>query len=179
MPSSRTWFSISARHCPFPEFAAEIRSGHSDVLITPRYREGHVTRIIQNVLDVLGTYDAHGLGWRGMARPRCSPDGRRPREITGADLGIRSAVSGKCTLRRSCGLQGELRCGRPYEFGPITARAHSVALLDQRILSLPSGPIAATGAVGANVQGTPTFADAFGHRRATSMRIQAVPLELR
>ena len=48
----------------FSEFAAEIRSGHSDVLILPRYREDHRMRVVQNVIDVLSTYDDHGLGWR-------------------------------------------------------------------------------------------------------------------
>ncbi|HEY2843426.1 MAG TPA: hypothetical protein VGJ09_07250 [Bryobacteraceae bacterium] len=48
----------------FSGFAAEIRRGYSSVLITSRYRQEHRMRIAQNVLDVLGTYDDHGLGWR-------------------------------------------------------------------------------------------------------------------
>ncbi|MCU1339351.1 MAG: hypothetical protein JWO19_4932 [Bryobacterales bacterium] len=48
----------------FAEFATQIRSGHSDVLVGSRYREGHVARIIQDVVDVLSTYQNHGLGWR-------------------------------------------------------------------------------------------------------------------
>jgi hypothetical protein len=48
----------------FAEFAAQIRDGHSDVLIGSRYRGAHVARIVQNVIDVLGTYENHGLGWR-------------------------------------------------------------------------------------------------------------------
>jgi len=52
----------SATH--FSEFAAQIRSGHSDVLIGNKYREAYVSRIVQNVIDVLCPYEKHGLGWR-------------------------------------------------------------------------------------------------------------------
>jgi hypothetical protein len=48
----------------FAEFVAQIRSGHSDVLVRLRYREAPVARIIQDVVDVLSTYQNHGLGWR-------------------------------------------------------------------------------------------------------------------
>ncbi len=48
----------------FAEFAAQIRSGHSDVLIGSRYREAYAGRIVQNVIDVLSTCENHGLGWR-------------------------------------------------------------------------------------------------------------------
>lgn len=48
----------------FGEFVAQIRSGHSDVLIGSRYRAGHTARMVQNVIDVLNTYENHGLGWR-------------------------------------------------------------------------------------------------------------------
>ena len=48
----------------FAEFVAQVRSGHSDVLIGSRYREAHVPRIVQSVIDVLSTYEHHGLGWR-------------------------------------------------------------------------------------------------------------------
>ena len=48
----------------FAEFVAQVRSGHSDVLVGSRYREAHTARIIQNVVDVLGVYENHGLGWR-------------------------------------------------------------------------------------------------------------------
>jgi hypothetical protein len=48
----------------FAEFVAQIRDGHSDVLIGSRYRGSHAGRIVQNVIDVLGTYQNHGLGWR-------------------------------------------------------------------------------------------------------------------
>jgi hypothetical protein len=33
-------------------------------LIGSRYRQSHVARIVQNVIDVLSTYENHGLGWR-------------------------------------------------------------------------------------------------------------------
>jgi len=48
----------------FAEFVSQVRSGHSDVLIGSRYRQSHVARIVQNVIDVLSTYENHGLGWR-------------------------------------------------------------------------------------------------------------------
>ncbi|MBZ5636432.1 MAG: hypothetical protein LAO55_25185 [Acidobacteriia bacterium] len=47
----------------FAEFAAEIRDGWSDVLIASHYRTAHATRIFHNILDVLRTYENHGLGW--------------------------------------------------------------------------------------------------------------------
>jgi hypothetical protein len=48
----------------FAEFVAQVRDGHSDVLIGSGYRGAHIGRIVQSVIDVLGTYDSHGLGWR-------------------------------------------------------------------------------------------------------------------
>ncbi|MBZ5633277.1 MAG: hypothetical protein LAO55_09120 [Acidobacteriia bacterium] len=48
----------------FAEFATQIRSGYSDVLIGSRYREGYAARIVQNVIDVLSTCENHGLGWK-------------------------------------------------------------------------------------------------------------------
>jgi hypothetical protein len=48
----------------FGEFVTQIRSGHSEILVGARYREAHVARIVQNVIDVLSTYENHGLGWR-------------------------------------------------------------------------------------------------------------------
>jgi len=48
----------------FAEFVAQVRDGRSDVLIGSRYRGSHAGRIVQNVIDVLGTYQNHGLGWR-------------------------------------------------------------------------------------------------------------------
>lgn len=48
----------------FSEFVAQIRAGHSHVLIGSRYREAYAGRIVQNVIDVLSTCENHGLGWR-------------------------------------------------------------------------------------------------------------------
>jgi hypothetical protein len=47
----------------FPEFADEIRSGWSDVLLTSQYRVPHATRVFHDVLDVVRTHEHHGLGW--------------------------------------------------------------------------------------------------------------------
>ena len=48
----------------FAEFVSQIRSGYSDVLVGSRYREAYVARIVQSVIEVLSTYENHGLGWR-------------------------------------------------------------------------------------------------------------------
>ena len=48
----------------FAEFVDQIRSGYSNVLVGSRYREAHVARIVQSVIEVLSTYENHGLGWR-------------------------------------------------------------------------------------------------------------------
>ena len=48
----------------FSEFAEEIRSGWSDVLVLPHYREPHALRIVHNLIDVLRTYERHAKGWR-------------------------------------------------------------------------------------------------------------------
>ena len=47
----------------FAEFTDEVRDGWSDVLIASHYRTAHATRIFHNILDVLRTYENHGLGW--------------------------------------------------------------------------------------------------------------------
>jgi len=47
----------------FAEFASEIRSGWSDVLLASHYRIPYGTRVFHNVLDVFRTYEDHGLGW--------------------------------------------------------------------------------------------------------------------
>ena len=49
--------------CDFAEFADEVRSGWSDVLVTSHYRTSHATRIFHNIVDVLRTYQNHRLGW--------------------------------------------------------------------------------------------------------------------
>src|SRR4029077_3183825 len=48
----------------FAEFAAEIRDGASTVLVTNRYCCPFGLRILQNTLEILGSYDSHELGWR-------------------------------------------------------------------------------------------------------------------
>jgi hypothetical protein len=48
----------------FAEFAEEVRSGWSHVLIRKHYREPYAFRIIHNMMDVLKTYDRHAHGWR-------------------------------------------------------------------------------------------------------------------
>lgn len=47
----------------FAEFAGEVRSGWSDVLVASHYRTAHAVRIVRNILDVLRPYENHGLGW--------------------------------------------------------------------------------------------------------------------
>jgi hypothetical protein len=51
----------------FGEFAADVRDGWSDVLITSHYRTSHATRIFHNIVDVLRTYENHRLGWTNWA----------------------------------------------------------------------------------------------------------------
>ena len=53
-----------SRASHFAEFAAKIRGGQSTVMIGNRYGAAHRSRILQNVIDVLGTYEHHGLGRR-------------------------------------------------------------------------------------------------------------------
>ncbi len=49
----------------FAEFADEVRNeGWSDVLIMSHYQENFAWRIVQNISDILGTYEDHGLGWK-------------------------------------------------------------------------------------------------------------------
>lgn len=48
----------------FAEFAEQVRSGWTDVLITNQYREPFQLRILQNIQDVLRDYSNHGRGWR-------------------------------------------------------------------------------------------------------------------
>jgi hypothetical protein len=47
----------------FSEFVEEVRSGWSDVLVMPHYREAHAMRIFHNMMDVLRTYERHAKGW--------------------------------------------------------------------------------------------------------------------
>nr|AEQ20306.1 hypothetical protein [uncultured bacterium CSLG10] len=47
----------------FAEFASEIRSGWSDVLLASHYRIPYTARVVHNILDVFRTYENHRLGW--------------------------------------------------------------------------------------------------------------------
>ena len=47
----------------FAEFASEIRSGWSDVLLASHYRTPYAARVFHNILDVFRTYENHRLGW--------------------------------------------------------------------------------------------------------------------
>ena len=47
----------------FAEFAAEIRSGWSDVFLASHYRTSHAARVFHNIVDVFRTYENHQLGW--------------------------------------------------------------------------------------------------------------------
>jgi len=47
----------------FAEFAAEIRSGYSDVFLAPAYRASHARRMFRNVADFFRNYEHHQLGW--------------------------------------------------------------------------------------------------------------------
>ncbi|MGH9646364.1 MAG: PHP domain-containing protein, partial [Bryobacteraceae bacterium] len=47
----------------FAEFASEVRSGWSDVLLASHYRTPYAARVFHNILDVFRTYQNHRLGW--------------------------------------------------------------------------------------------------------------------
>jgi hypothetical protein len=51
------------RAATFSDFVSEIRSGHSRVLFMNQYRESRVSRIAQNVREVLRSDHSHSLGW--------------------------------------------------------------------------------------------------------------------
>lgn len=48
----------------FAEFAAEVRSGQSDVLFLNRYKESLRVRILENIFDILEDDPNHALGWK-------------------------------------------------------------------------------------------------------------------
>ena len=48
----------------FGEFAEQVRTGWSDVLILRHYRESYTFRIVHNLIDVLRKYETHPQGWR-------------------------------------------------------------------------------------------------------------------
>lgn len=47
----------------FSEFAEEVRSGVSNVLVTDTYRESFGLRILQNTEEILRDYEGHCRGW--------------------------------------------------------------------------------------------------------------------
>ena len=48
----------------FPEFVAEVKDGHSDMLVTNPYMEPLGLRILASLEDVLRTHENHGRGWK-------------------------------------------------------------------------------------------------------------------
>jgi hypothetical protein len=48
----------------FDEFAGEVRSGRSQVLVTTQYTEPFALRILHNIEQILADYEGHGKGWR-------------------------------------------------------------------------------------------------------------------
>lgn len=49
--------------CSFSEFADEIRSGYSEILFLNHYRAPLGSRLMQNMLDVMGDHPGHERGW--------------------------------------------------------------------------------------------------------------------
>ena len=47
----------------FGGFAEEVRSGHSQIVMMPRYRRPLALRIIENFTDIVSDDPNHGLGW--------------------------------------------------------------------------------------------------------------------
>jgi hypothetical protein len=52
------------RAATFSEFAEEIRSGHSNVLVTDRYREVYALRVMRNFEEMSAELNGHAHGWR-------------------------------------------------------------------------------------------------------------------
>lgn len=48
----------------FAEYAAEVRSGWTNVLVTNHYREPFALRILQSLEEILQDHDDHARGWR-------------------------------------------------------------------------------------------------------------------
>jgi hypothetical protein len=48
----------------FGEFAAEVRAGHSEILVTSHYCRPLFWRFFDAVLDAVGDHELHGLGWK-------------------------------------------------------------------------------------------------------------------
>jgi len=47
----------------FAEFAQEVRSGHSVVMLLPRIRESRKVRLFETAFDILRDHPDHSLGW--------------------------------------------------------------------------------------------------------------------
>ncbi len=47
----------------FSEYAAQVRSGYSDVLVTDQYREPFAWRILQSLHQIMQDHEGHGRGW--------------------------------------------------------------------------------------------------------------------
>ncbi|HXN49026.1 MAG TPA: hypothetical protein VN893_20410 [Bryobacteraceae bacterium] len=47
----------------FGEFAEEVRSGHSTIVLLPRLRESRKVRLFETAFDILRDHPAHSLGW--------------------------------------------------------------------------------------------------------------------
>jgi hypothetical protein len=85
----------------FAEFVAEVRNeGVSNVLLMSQYREAFSHRIAHNLMDVLRTYEDHGLGWKrwndrvfyqcddGVIRSLAELWGERPPAAVGIFVGV-------------------------------------------------------------------------------------------
>ncbi|HYP06791.1 MAG TPA: hypothetical protein VER03_11220 [Bryobacteraceae bacterium] len=67
----------------FSEFAEEVRSGHSTVMILPAYWEPATLRVTRMVIDVLAEHPEHPRGWmRWSDRVFYAAKGVSPRSLT-------------------------------------------------------------------------------------------------
>lgn len=48
----------------FAEYVQQVRSGHTDILLTNQYREPFQLRIVQQLEDIMKDHESHGRGWR-------------------------------------------------------------------------------------------------------------------
>lgn len=98
----------------FTEFAAEVRDGHSELLVTSRYAECFALRILNDLEQILAYHEGHGRGWRTWSDRvfyQCD-DGvvRSMSELWGArsPLAVRLFVGGVQALRVPA-MQGAFR----------------------------------------------------------------------
>ena len=52
------------RATTFGEFAHEVRSGQSQIVMVPQYRRPFALRIVENFTDIVSDDPDHGLGWK-------------------------------------------------------------------------------------------------------------------